>query len=514
MFDDYIKPDFSIRGIPTSLWLGTTDDLKFKNENNDEVYDTVIVGGGIVGLTTAYYLTMAGQKVAVLELGQIIRDVTGHTTAKITSLHGQIYKYLLETFDEKTAALYGSGQEAAKEEIAKIVEENGIECDFERANSYTFAKSEEKQKELKEEAEAAKQIGLPAKWVDNIELPIENRGAVCFENQALFHPVKYLLAIADIITKNGAKVFENTKATNIREGEICEVLTENGIFKGKNIVIATHFPFYDKGGYFAKMEPHRSFVYAVRLRDQDFLGMYYNEEETDYTFRPAKLDGKKYFIIGGEGHKVAQGDEKESYKRLEEYISSNFIVSSFDYHWSTQDNFTFDRLPYIGKSPGSENVYLATGFGGWGMTNGTLSAIIISDYILGKENVWAEVFDPKRDKPVGSLKKLFGQNLNVAKKFFGGRARGSHDFDLFEELKHDEGRVIEYGGEKVAVYKDKDGNVKKFSPKCTHMGCIVKWNTGEKTWDCPCHGSRYSAEGKVIHGPALRDLENREDKTE
>jgi glycine/D-amino acid oxidase-like deaminating enzyme/nitrite reductase/ring-hydroxylating ferredoxin subunit len=511
-FIDYIGSDISIPGKPTSIWIGTTPSTILPPAREGLEFDTIIIGGGIVGITTGLFLKEAGQKIAIIDMHQIIKDVTGHTTAKITSLHGLIYKYLIDQHGKEKAALYGEAQETAKEKIAGIIEEKNLDCDFVRKNAYTFALTDESLNQVKEEVLAAKSLKLPAEFEKEIPLRLKGiKGAVCFYNQAQFHPRKYLLSLAREIFGDGSYIFEQTRATDIKEGVVCEVITDKGKLKAKNVVVATNFPFYDKGSFFTKLTPRRSYVYAVKLRTDIPEGIFYTEDEDMYSFRSQKLEDGQAFFIGGVRHRAGQGgNEEDCYKKLEKFAKENFEISSFLYHWSTQDNSTTDRMPYIGLSPKSKNVYIATGFGGWGMTNGTVAAMLISDLILKKDNPWKALFNPGRVKPIGASGRFFSSNANVLKKYISGVL--PHEFDLPTDVEYGEGKIIEFGGEKYAAYKDEDGKIHMMTPRCTHLGCVVEWNEAEKTWDCPCHGSRYSPRGQVIHGPAVRDLEEKETK--
>jgi len=256
-------------------------------------------------------------------------------------------------------------------------------------------------------------------------------------------------------------------------------------------------------------------VLGCRLEGPVPEGMYISTGEDMHSFRsnPAE-DGGEIWMVGGEKFKTGQGGDIEGrFKRLEIYARARFDVRSIEYRWATQDNFTVDRVPYIGKlSAGSKNLYVATGFCGWGMTNSHVAAMLITDMIQGRENTWAEVFDPSRFKPVTSARDFIGENLNVAKEFMADRVE-TPELDDLRKLPAGRGEVVEWKGERVALYKDDQGLVYSCSAKCTHMGCIVHWNGAEKSWDCPCHGSRFNYDGKVIQGPANKDLETRELKT-
>ncbi|HKQ51455.1 MAG TPA: FAD-dependent oxidoreductase [Pyrinomonadaceae bacterium] len=504
-------------GEPVSLWLATTPETSFPRMAGDVSVDVAVLGGGIAGIATAFQLKQHGKTVAVIEADRVARSVTGNTTAKITSLHALIYEYLIRQFGEDQARLYGEAQQAAIEKIATLVEEHRVDCDFRRTDAYTYTELEEELDQVRAEVEAATRLGLPATFVETTPLPFPVKGAVKFTGQAQFHPRKYLLALVEKIPGDGSFVFERTRAFDIKDEEPCRVATSGGTVTAKSVVLTTHFPYHDPNIYFAAMHPGRSYVLGCRLNGSVPKGMYISAGDEDmHSFRsnPAE-DGGTIWMVGGEKHKTGQGgDTEERYRRLEVYAHARFDVQSIEYRWSTQDNNTVDRAPYIGRlSAGSKNLYVATGFGGWGMTNSHVAAMLLTDMILGRENPWAQVFDPSRFKPVTSARDFITENMNVAKEFMADRIE-TPELDDLGKLPAGRGEVVEWKGERVAIYKDDHGLVYSSSARCTHMGCIVHWNGAEKSWDCPCHGSRFNYDGKVIQGPANKDLELAELKTE
>jgi glycine/D-amino acid oxidase-like deaminating enzyme/nitrite reductase/ring-hydroxylating ferredoxin subunit len=502
-------------GKPVSLWLATTPETDFPAMAQDVTVDVAVIGGGIAGISTAFLLKQAGLTVAVVEAGRVVESVTGNTTAKITALHSLIYDHLISQFGEDGARQYADAQTAAIEKIASLVEENKISCDFRRTPAYTYTESEEDLDQIKAEVEAATKLGLPASYVETTPLPFPVKGAVKFDNQAQFHPRKYLLALVEKLPGDGHYVFEETRALEIEDGDPCRVKTNRGTITAKSVVVTTHFPLKDPNIYFAAMHPGRSLVLGCRLNVPVPEGMYISTGEDMHSFRsnPSE-DGGTIWMVGGEKFKTGQGgDIEERFKRLETYARGRFDVRSIEYRWATQDNFTVDRVPYIGKlSAGSKNLYVATGFCGWGMTNSHVAAMILSDAVHGHENPWASLFDPSRFKPVTSARDFISENMNVAKEFMADRIE-TPELDDLGKLPAGRGEVVEWKGERVALYKDDRGLIYSCSAKCTHMGCLVHWNGAEKSWDCPCHGSRFSYDGKVIQGPANKDLEMKELKT-
>lgn len=497
----------NLPGEHHSLWLATTPQTGYPALSGDLRVDVAIVGGGIAGLTTAILLKQRGKRVAVIERGHIAEHVTGHTTAKITSQHNLIYDHLIRSFDEETAHAYGAANQAAIEFVASFAASERIECDFRRAPAYTYTEKQSEVEQIEAEVKAAQKLGLPAEFVTETPLPIPFAGAIRFANQAYFHPRKYLIGMAQMIPGDGSHLLENTTAREFKEGTPCQVITDRGTVTADDVVMASHFPFQDNALYFARMSPNRSYLTAMTLNGPIPEGMYITVDARHTLRGHVTAEGQEYLLVGGEGHKTGHGgDTVERYARIEEWARQHFPVKQVVYSWSTQDYNPFDRIPYIGRSsPTSPHVYVATGFKEWGMSSGTVAGILLCDLITEQENPWAKVFDPNRVTLAGT-KKLVEENLHVAKEF----AVGYFSSPSHEDVPVGEGRIVEGDDGKVAVYRAEDGTLHTSSPICTHMGCIVDWNPAEKSWDCPCHGSRFSAEGEVLHGPADKALAKKE----
>jgi glycine/D-amino acid oxidase-like deaminating enzyme/nitrite reductase/ring-hydroxylating ferredoxin subunit len=507
----------SLPGKAASLWIDTTPETSFPSLAGDVSVDVAVIGGGITGITAATLLKRAGRTVALVEWKRVIRGVTGYTTAKVTSSHSVIYKDLVQRFDEETARAYGASQEAALAQIARFVEDEGIDCEFGRASNYLYAETEDDLDTVRQEAETAARLGLPASFVRETPLPFPVAGAARFDNQAEFHPRKYLLHFVDQLPGDGSHVFEETRALKVDEGDLCRVETDKGVVRARAVVVATSLPFLDRGFFFAKAHPYRSYVVCPKVDETNAPpGMYVSTERPSHTIRRSAYPGGTVLVIAGEGHKAGQAaDSAERYRRLDEWARSRFAVESTEYRWSTQDYYSIDKLPFIGRvTRRSENVYVATGYRAWGMTNGTLAAMILSDLILGRENAWAKVYDAKRLEPRAGVAMFAKENLSAAKHLVLRRSVTTRKADEAAEIPAGGGAVVKVRGKNVAVYRDEDGTLHAVSPVCTHMGCVVGWNPAEDSWDCPCHGSRYSREGKVIQGPAVRDLEARDDALE
>jgi glycine/D-amino acid oxidase-like deaminating enzyme/nitrite reductase/ring-hydroxylating ferredoxin subunit len=501
-------PEFRHLGKAESVWIDTTPSTHYPSLSSIPDVDVIVIGAGIAGLTTAYLLQTSGMNVVVLEMQQIVKGVTGYTTAKVTSLHNLIYDHLIHTFGEEQARMYGEANQAGLEKIAELAESLHISCDFLRTSSYTFTESEREIKKIETEVEAAIKLGLPAAFVTETELPLPVKAAVTFRNQAQFHPRKYLLGLAEAFVNAGGHILEYTRVLEVEEGKPCRVTTNRGMISAPHVVVATHFPVYDPAFYFTRLAPYRSCVVGVKLDIPAPRGMYIGVEEEAYSFRNQPTPDGEILIVGGEGYKTGQGGSvREHFERLEAYARQHFPVTATAYHWATQDQRTLDHVPYIGLiSPSSKNVYVATGFNGWGMTNGTAAGIILSDLISGRENAWSVVFNPNRFKPLASSKQLISEGANIAKEIVTGHLPKSAP-QVLQELAIGDGKVVQHNGEKIAVSKDVSGKLHMVSALCSHMGCVVNWNNAEMSWDCPCHGSRFDADGKVLHGPAVKDLE-------
>ena len=503
----------SLPGIAESYWIATSPETGFSHLNEDGRADVTVIGGGIAGVTTAFLLKQAGLTVILLEAGRIVRGATGYTTAKITSLHRLIYRNLVDRFGSTKARQYADANQAGIDMIASLIREYRIPCSFERKSAYTYAESEEARDLVAAEADAARSLGLPAAFTEEVGLPVETHGAVVLENQAQFHPRNYLLLLAGHLPGDGSYIFEMTRAVGIEEqGDEVRVRTDRGVLSSDHAVLATHYPIYDRpGSYFARMQASRSYALGLRIHEPFPEGIFINAGGSVHSWRsqPA-ADDSELVIVTGEDHDTGKvGDTRARYNRLDEYARSVYPARTVAYHWSAQDYVTADRVPYIGPlAEGHERIFVATGFGKWGMAVGTAAGIILSDLIQGRTNPWAGVFDPARfeerpEYPDWVQKRLqsVGGTITVDASWFDREVAA---------VPPGAGKVIEIGGQKVAVYRDGRGALHALDPTCMHMACTVAWNNAERSWDCPCHGSRYDAHGRVIESPTVRDLARKE----
>jgi glycine/D-amino acid oxidase-like deaminating enzyme/nitrite reductase/ring-hydroxylating ferredoxin subunit len=496
-----------------SYWVASTEAPEFPPLEGEVAVDVAVVGAGITGIMAATLLKRTGSTVALVEAKRILHGATGYTTAKLTAGHNVIYSHLERHFRPEGSRLYAEANQRAVETVAGMAAEERIDCDLERTRNYVYSESEDDVETLRTEAAAARRAGLPASFTRETELPFPVAGAVVLEDQAQFHPRKFLLPLAGALPGEGSHVFELTRARDVREGEPCVVESDLGSVRARTVVVATHLPILDRGLFFAKTHPKRSHVLAARVDAQRAVrGMYISTESPTHSVRSAHDGDGRLLLIGGEGHKTGQEprtDERE--ERLAAWAQERFGVGDFAYRWATQDFYSVDRVPYVGRLRRSSRILVATGFGGWGMSNGVASAHVLADLVLGRENRSAALYDAKRTKPVASARDFVKENADVAKHWLGDRARAvAADRDL-SDVGPGEGRVMRLDGELVAVRRGAEGALHAVSAVCTHLGCIVSWNSAEASWDCPCHGSRFAADGTVIQGPAVDDLARRDD---
>ena len=494
---------------PESYWRDSVDLPEFPQLSEDMNVDVVIVGGGITGLTSAYLLVNEGLKVVVLEAGKLLNGTTGHTTAKITAQHDLIYDEFINTLGRSKARLYYEANAEALDFVEKTVEQHQIDCDFSKQDAIIYSTTEEYENKIKLEAQAYEKVGIDGELVTSIPFDIEIKNALIMKNQAQFHPLKYLAHLVQIFTEKGGLIFENTTAVNIETGEQPTVLTrEESRVTANHVLVCSHFPFYEGAGlYSTRMYADRSYALAVKTKKKYPGGMYISADKPTRSLRSVTINGEEMVLIVGENHKTGQAkDTLKHYQALESFAQQVFELDSIAYRWSAQDLTTLDKLPYIGEiTAGQPNILIATGFRKWGMSNGTAAALLFRDIVLDKKNRYKDLYKPSRFYAHPSLKNFLVQNANVV----GQLIKGKLDMPKRDpnSLSNDEGAIISIEGERKGAYKDDDGQLHIVDTTCTHMGCEVEWNNGERTWDCPCHGSRYSYTGEVINGPAEKPLQ-------
>ncbi|MFI5452941.1 FAD-dependent oxidoreductase [Pedobacter sp. UC225_61] len=497
--------------ITVSPWQADKQVKKINSANHEkhQLFDVLIIGGGITGLTTALLLQQQGKKCLILERGNIGFGTTGGTSAHLNTFFDATYPEIESDFGKENSKLVAKAGKEAFSLIKKLAKDLKIECDLAEKNAYLFAQDEKQSKEVKEILEASKRAGIEVEQADKISLPIPFTSAILFKKQGQFHPIKYIQKLAEAFEKNGGVIVERTFINEVeKKGEFVYAVADHMIFKAQHLVYATHaVPGVNSFSF--KCAPYRSYVIGLTLTDENYPNeLAYDMMEPYHYFRTHEIEGQKYLLVGGEDHKTGQGDADSAFKELESYVKQYFDVKEISYRWSSQYYVPADGLPYIGKMPGEENIYVATGFNGNGMMFGTLSGILISDEILGKKNEFKELFSAARIKPIAGFTELVQENANVAWHFVADRFN-TESISTLKEMESESGTVADYNGEKLALYKHKNGKVTILNPVCTHAGCIVNFNAVEKSWDCPCHGGRFDLEGNVLCGPPRKNLERK-----
>ena len=498
-------------GGTSSIWLNTADIAARQPLTADAEADVCVVGAGIAGLTTAYLLAEAGQSVIVLEDGEIGSGETGRTTAHLVNALDDRYSDLERLHGSEGAHLAADSHTKAIDRIEAIVRHEQIACDFERLDGYLFVPPGDDVTVLDAELEAAHRAGLTTVTrVARAPLSSFDTGpCLRFPQQAQFHPMKYLAGLARAIERRGGRIHTQTHATDIRGGAQAEIKTASGrTVRARAVVVATNTPVNDLVTMHTKQAAYRTFVVGMPVpRGLVPRALYWDTPDPYHYVRVTTApDGSDVLIVGGEDHKTGQEDDaEERFARLVAWTKERFpVVGNVTLSWSGQIMEPVDSLAFIGHNPGdAKNVFIATGDSGNGMTHGTIAGMLLTDLILGKDNLWEKLYKPSRIT-LRATKDFAKENLNVAAQY-GDLASGG-EISSPDQLAPDTGAILRHGLKKIAVFKDKTGQVTELSAVCPHLGCIVQWNSTEKTWDCPCHGSRFEATGKVLNGPAISDM--------
>ncbi|ASN06806.1 FAD-dependent oxidoreductase [Virgibacillus necropolis] len=490
----------ALQKAPSSFWRNTEKLPQHTCLNKNLNVDVVVAGGGIAGITTAYMLAKKGKKVALVEARKLLSGTTGFTTSKLTAQHALIYDELIGRYGKDTAKKYYQANMEALALVKKFQEEEQIDCELEETDAYVFTESSDWKDRLEKEAQAYEVLEIDGELVENIPLDLDGQSAIVMHKQAQFHPVKYLHGLLKSIENNGGEIYENTAVMDVddKDGITCQ--TDQGYsIICENVVFATHSPTYEPDNFYSgHLKPESSYALVVKAEKPFPGGMYINAELPKRTMRGMKYHGENYILVGGESHDTGDGkSSQERYEELVEYADKLFGVKEVVDHWSSHDLFSPDRIPFIGKIfADKDNIYTATGFGKWGLSSATIGAEVITDLILGKFNAYTALFSPARE-------------LNETDKEDESETNARNDSNSAtkpEDLANGRGAVVEIDGDNVGAYRDTHGKLHILDISCTHMGCGVAWNDGDKTWDCPCHGSRFNATGDVIEGPALEPL--------
>jgi glycine/D-amino acid oxidase-like deaminating enzyme/nitrite reductase/ring-hydroxylating ferredoxin subunit len=504
-------------GETTSLWMATTAVPAQPPLTEDVHADVCVVGAGIAGMTTAYLLTQAGRAVVVLDDGPVGGGQTQRTTAHLSNAIDDRYFEIERLHGREGARLAAESHTAAIDCIEAIVREEGIDCDFERLDGYLFTGPGQDAHLLDRELAAARRAGLE----DVERLPrapltsFDTGPCLRFPRQGQFHPLKYLGGLAAAVQRNGGRIFTGTHAAQIKGDSPATIhTTGDRAVTADVVVVATNSPVNDLVAIHTKQAPYLTYVIGVRVRQGlvprglywDTLDPYHYVRLQRLPSRREQADSDELLIIGGEDHKTGQArDGEQRFARLEAWARERFpMLQAVEFRWSGQVMETVDGLAFIGRNPlDAPNVFIVTGDSGMGMTHGTIAGILLTDLIRGHPHRWAPLYDPAR-KPLRAAGEFLKEDLNMALQYADWLTPG--EVRTVEEVRPESGAILRRGLTKVAVYRDAQGQLHERSAVCTHLGCIVRWNDTEKTWDCPCHGSRYDKSGRVMNGPANRDL--------
>ncbi|TDD27728.1 FAD-dependent oxidoreductase [Kribbella turkmenica] len=486
-----------------SVWPATATLPEYDGIHADKHADVVVVGGGLIGLTTALYLQQEGADVVLLEAGRVGARTSGNTTGKVTSQHSAIYADLLDRHGASKAGRYATANQAAVDEVAALADRLGIDCELVRTPAFVY--STRADSPLRREADVAAALGLPARFVDpgELGLPVKAAEVVRFDDQVQLHPARYLAGLAAAFTQAGGRIFENSRVNELNTDHDIQAVTARGpLVRANHAVVATLLPIGLTGGYFARTRPSRSCGIAVRLPVEAPSGMAISVDSPVRSTRPWPGGGRTGLIVVGSDE---EADAETTYQGLVDWVGSTWDFEVVpEYRWSAHDYSTPDLLPFVGKAPGTP-LLVATGMDKWGLTNGTVAAGILRDLVLDRENPAAGVYDAGRIGDVQAVAKLVKDNLHVGKEFAAGhlgRLKGGAD-----HLEVGQGGLLTRDdGSTVGAYRDHDGELHTVDPVCTHLGCPLRWNQADTTWDCNCHGSRFGYTGEVLDGPTTKPL--------
>jgi glycine/D-amino acid oxidase-like deaminating enzyme/nitrite reductase/ring-hydroxylating ferredoxin subunit len=506
-------------GVHSSYWTDAVPALQFEPLGENLKTDVVIVGGGMAGVSIAYRLLQLGRQVVLVEDGDIGSGESGRTTAHLATALDDRYYELERIFGKDGARHAAESHRAAIDFIEQTIQQENIGCDFERLPGYLFLHPSDSEASLEKEFHAAREAGLDVVLLDGVPgLPGQGPG-LAFANQAQFHPLKYLHGLCHAITARGGRIFTSTKAVEI---DHTGIVTDKGFrVDAAFVVVATNTPVNDKYAIHLKQFAYRTYVIGGLLEKdklQHALWWDTGDTKTNSSIPPYHYcriqpynETHDLLICGGEDHATGlafsqQIADEERYRQLESWAREKFGITDVIYRWSGQVMEPMDSLAYIGRNPGDkDNVFIVTGDSGNGMTHATIAGLLIPDLILGNVNKWKKIYDPQRMK-------FFRSGKTWLKEFVGGLLRYMkeypYDADVVElsAIQQGQGKIVKLGNDKYGVYRDEDDDLHVVSAECTHLHCIIQWNNDEKSWDCPCHGSRFTYKGKVINGPANKDL--------
>lgn len=474
---------------------------------DDIIYDVIVIGGGITGVTAALMLQKAGKKCFLAEAHRLGFGTTGGTSAHINTFADTTYKEAESAFGEAGARLFAEAVNEGFDIIRQNVSELGINCDFEEKSGFLYAQTEDEVKQLADICTGTRKVGVEVAYAETVLTPIEYKKALIFNGQAQFHPLKYLDALAAAFIGLGGIIAEGACIRDLQTTDDIHTASGDEIsVKGKNVIYATHIP-PGVNVFSFRCAPNRSYVLAATLKSGNYPDcLIYDMQEPYHYFRTHKIGGQKYLLVGGNDHKTGHDESEKAFSALENYIRKHYDVDEIPFKWSSQYYVPVDGLPYIGHMTGmSEGIYCATGYNGNGMMLGSIAAKILADLITTGDSRFKELFSPSRIKPIAGFNEFVKENADVVYQFVASRFTG-HKVDFIKRVRKGTGKIVEFEDRKLAVYHDEEGALHVLSPVCTHAHCIVNWNSEEKTWDCPCHGARYDIDGNVLNGPATENL--------
>ncbi|QOR36527.1 FAD-dependent oxidoreductase [Clostridium sp. 'deep sea'] len=492
-----------------SLWLSDIERPKFPKLVDKHNADVVVIGGGIVGVTTALLLQEQGYNTILLEARSLASGASGHTSAKITSQHQVKYSEILKEVGLKKTQLYVKASNAGASLIRQLINKYKIECDYQELPAYVYTTNSQHLASLKQEQQAANKAGLNYEFVKNIEsLPFKIAGALQLTGQAQFNPVKYIYGLANAFIKLGGHIYENSRVSKISIANPAWAFTRDGLVETNKLVIATHFPIYDfYNGFTARLHGERSYVIAIKPNSPQPKGIFITADRPILSLRTMIYNGEELLLVGGCGHSTGLYQKSVSpYRILMERIKKFYPHAELIATWSAQDYISLDKLPYIGRLvPWYGEALVATGFAKWGMTMGSVSALILANLVKNNEHPFKKVFSPSRADMLYKFMNLMQNGSRFFKHLVISRIK--HQTTELSNIAKGDGGIINYNGKAVGVYRDFNGKLHAVKPYCSHLGCMLSFNKAEKSWDCPCHASRFNYDGSVIESPTRINLE-------
>lgn len=494
--------------MTTSYWERTAKKETYAPLSKDTETEFLIIGGGITGLMTAWNLMQAGKKPIIVEADRIGSGVTGYTTAHLNVSVDTEYGEVANGHGKEAAKLMAEAVQLAIELVGQVDKAHNLGANYKKLKAYIYAETTDQILELQQELKAAREAGVQAEEIeDNAGLPYPTAMMVRFDNNARFHPLKFLYGLAEVLRSAGVQIYEQSRVEKHTEKDdhVEITLATGAMVRAKKVVLATHSPIFMHPVH-TRMAPYRSYAIAVRTKKPVPDNLYYDMRDPYNYVRKEEDD---VVIIGGADHKTGQTEDETTHlENLKAWAEEHFGIAEYLASWSAQVFEPADRLPFIGKSVTHKRIYYGSGYSGDGTLWGTFAGYLLSDLLLEKENKFEKLFSPARLNIKAEAAEFLKENLNVAKEFIVERFRS--DTDDVKQIPNGEGRIVRQGIKQFAVYRDEQGGVHALDPTCRHMGCVVQWNTLERSWDCPCHGGRYKATGEQLEGPPASGLKKAE----